>query len=63
LEDLTLPVLVANGSHDVMVPAQHSFAMSQRLPNAKTVFYSDAGHAFLFQHPEEFGKVVLDFLK
>lgn len=62
LEELTLPVLVANGSHDVMVDSGNSFAMAQKLPNARTVFYSGAGHAFLFQFPEEFGGVVLDFL-
>ncbi len=63
LDELTMPVLIANGSHDVMMHAQHSFAMSQRLTHATTVFYSDAGHGFLFQHPEEFGHVVLDFLR
>ncbi|MFJ9154968.1 alpha/beta fold hydrolase [Streptomyces sp. NPDC102270] len=62
LEELKLPVLVANGSHDVMVDSGNSFAMAQKLPTARTVFYSGAGHAFLFQYPDEFGGVVLDFL-
>lgn len=62
LEELKLPVLVANGSHDVMVDSGNSFAMAQKLSDARTVFYSDAGHAFLFQFPEEFGEVVHDFL-
>jgi pimeloyl-ACP methyl ester carboxylesterase len=63
LEEITAPVLVANGAHDVMVDAYHSFAMSQRLANSKTIFYGDAGHGFLFQHAEEFGNEVLDFLR
>lgn len=63
LGELTLPVLVANGSHDVMISAFASYAMSQRLPNAKVILYSDAGHAFLFQHAEEFGQEVLRFLR
>lgn len=62
LEELDIPVLVANGAHDVMVHAEHSFKMAQRLPNATTLIYSDAGHGFLFQHPEEFGVAVLRFL-
>ena len=37
--------------------------MSQRLSNAKVILYSDAGHAFLFQHAEEFGHEVLRFLR
>ncbi len=63
LGELTLPVLVANGAHDVMIHAFASYAMSQRLPNAKVILYSDAGHGFLFQHAEEFGHEVLRFLR
>ncbi len=62
LEEITIPVLVANGAHDVMVDASDSFAMVQRMKNAKALFYGDAGHAFLFQHPDEFGRVTLEFL-
>ncbi|MFF4732778.1 alpha/beta fold hydrolase [Streptomyces mirabilis] len=62
LSELKLPVLVANGSYDVMVDSADSFAMAQKLSGARTVFYSDAGHAFLFQFPEEFGGAVHDFL-
>ena len=63
LGQLTLPVLVANGSRDVMISAYASYAMSQRLPNAKVILYSDAGHGFLFQHAQEFGHEVLRFLR
>jgi pimeloyl-ACP methyl ester carboxylesterase len=63
LQELELPVLVANGAHDVMVDSANTFAMAQRLRTATTVLYSDSGHGFLFQHPEAFGRVVLDFLQ
>jgi pimeloyl-ACP methyl ester carboxylesterase len=56
-------VLVANGAHDVMIHAYASYAMSQRLPNGKVVLYSAAGHAFLFQHHEDFAREVLEFLR
>jgi len=62
LESLTMPVLVANGAHDVMTSAYNSFAMSQRLPDAKVILYSDAGHGFLFQHHAEFAADVEAFL-
>ncbi len=63
LEEIAIPVLVANGAHDVMVDASDSFAMVRRLKNATALFYGDAGHAFLFQHPDEFGRAALDFLR
>ncbi len=62
LAELQMPVLVANGTHDVMVPAFRSFVLSQEAPNAKLILYPDAGHAFLFQHIDSFTRDVLAFL-
>lgn len=63
LGELTLPVLVANGAHDVMINSYATYAMSQKLPAAKVVLYSDAGHGFLFQHIEDFAHEVDRFLR
>ena len=60
---LTLPVLVANGVEDVMIPTYQSFALAQALPNATLIIYPDSGHAFMFQYPEAFAAVAADFLR
>lgn len=44
-------------------PVFRTFAMASAIPDAKLVLYPDAGHAFLFQDHEEFGREALDFLK
>lgn len=62
LPALERPVLVANGAHDVMVHAFHSWVLSQRLPDAELVLYPDAGHGFLFQHAARFAAHVHGFL-
>jgi pimeloyl-ACP methyl ester carboxylesterase len=62
LAELSLPVLVANGTTDVMIPAEHSFAIARTAPNAKLILYPDAGHAFLFQYAEDFTQEVQKFL-
>ncbi|WP_420109566.1 alpha/beta fold hydrolase [Mycolicibacter arupensis] len=62
LGEVSIPVLVANGAHDRMIDAYASYAMAGRLPSAKVVLYSDAGHGFLFQHIEDFTREVLEFL-
>ncbi|MDO1583422.1 alpha/beta fold hydrolase [Rhizobium oryzicola] len=62
-ENLKLPLLVANGAHDVMLPAYRSYLLSQRAPNAKLVLYPDAGHAFLFQHIQDFAAEIGRFLE
>lgn len=62
LRDLIQPVLVANGAHDVMLPAYRSFILSQEAPNAKLIVYPDAGHGFLFQEIEDFSLQIDRFL-
>ena len=62
LSSLTMPVLVANGVKDVMIPAYRSYLIAQEAPNAKLILYPDAGHAFLFQYPEDFVGEVNRFL-
>ncbi|MDR7144973.1 alpha/beta fold hydrolase [Rhizobium sp. BE258] len=61
LSEIEVPVLVANGSHDIMEPSIQSFEMARKLKGAVTTFYSDSGHAFLFQYPEKFARKVTDF--
>jgi pimeloyl-ACP methyl ester carboxylesterase len=56
-----MPVLVANGVADVMVPA-FRFVLAQEAPLAKLILYPDAGHAFLFQHADSFVLDLLAFL-
>ncbi|TCQ26073.1 alpha/beta fold hydrolase [Rhizobium sp. PP-CC-3G-465] len=54
LGELTMPILVANGTTDVMVPPYGAFVISQEAPNAKLILYPDSGHGFLFQHIDAF---------
>ncbi|REE89183.1 alpha/beta fold hydrolase [Cupriavidus plantarum] len=60
--ELRLPILVANGAQDVMLPAYRSYVLSQQAPYAKLVLYPDAGHAFLFQEIEDFAAEIDRFL-
>lgn len=62
LGDIGIPVLVAQGHRDVMIPTVNSYQLSQKLPNAWLLIYPDSGHGFLFQFPEQFAKQVNGFL-
>ena len=63
MNELRLPILVANGAHDVMIPAYRSYVLSQQAPDAKLVLYPNAGHAFLFQEIEDFSQEIARFLE
>ncbi len=60
---IDIPVLIANGDHDIMVPTELSADMARRIPNAQLVIYEDAGHGGIFQHHADFVSQALSFLK
>lgn len=57
-----LPVFVANGDHDRMVPTPNSYDLAKRFPNAQLHIYEDAGHGGVFQFHDDFVKRSLAFL-
>lgn len=62
LSVIKVPVLVANGDHDLMVASEHSADMASRLPDAKLIVYPNSGHGGVFQHHQKFVPEVLAFL-
>ncbi len=62
LGKLEIPVLIANGDHDAMVPTVNSNDMARRIPGAKLVIYPDAGHGGIFQFHDTFVSEALAFL-
>lgn len=58
---IRIPVLVANGDNDIMVPTQNSRDMARRIPGAELVIYPDAGHGGIFQHHAAFVPKALSF--
>ena len=62
LSAIKVPVLVANGDHDLMVASEHSADMARRMPDSKLIIYPNSGHGGIFQHYEKFVPEVLAFL-
>ena len=62
LSELEIPVLVANGDADLIVPTPNSFVLFEKIKNARLAIYPGAGHGFLYQYAEEFAKRVNEFL-
>jgi pimeloyl-ACP methyl ester carboxylesterase len=62
LKGLRLPVLVINGSDDIVIPTINSYILQQFLPNAELILYPDAGHGSHFQYPELFVRHARIFL-
>ncbi|KAE8443126.1 hypothetical protein EG329_002370 [Mollisiaceae sp. DMI_Dod_QoI] len=66
LHELKMPVFIANGDHDIILPSENSLVMFQILQksnsNAHIHLYPDTGHGFLNEYAEMFAAHVVLFL-
>jgi pimeloyl-ACP methyl ester carboxylesterase len=62
LKGLELPVLVVNGTDDIVIPTINSYILQQFLPNAELILYPDANHGSHFQYPGLFARHTRMFL-
>lgn len=62
LGEIRIPVFVANGKDDFMIPTRHTYVLQQKLADARAKIFPDSGHAFLYQFAEEFAGDVGRFL-
>jgi pimeloyl-ACP methyl ester carboxylesterase len=62
LKGLELPVLVVNGTDDIIIPTINSYILQQFLPDAELIVYPDAGHGSHFQYPGLFVRHARIFL-
>ncbi|KAF2193027.1 alpha/beta-hydrolase [Zopfia rhizophila CBS 207.26] len=58
-----MPVLMANGKDDYMIPTSNSVLLQQKVPKGQLIIYPNSGHGFLFQYATLFAKHVLLFLE
>jgi pimeloyl-ACP methyl ester carboxylesterase len=64
LKELKMPVLIANGNNDLLLPESNSITMWMKMNHGKAQLhlYPDSGHGFLYQHGPQFAKLVNVFL-
>ncbi|MEJ2800786.1 alpha/beta hydrolase [Comamonadaceae bacterium PP-2] len=62
LDSIRIPVLVANGDNDIMVPTVNTHDLARRIAGAQLIIYKDAGHGGIFQYHVEFVSKALAFL-
>jgi 3-oxoadipate enol-lactonase len=60
--DWRTPTMLIVGEEDALAPAHVMEMMSRRIPQARFVKIPGAGHSAYFEKPEEFNRIVGDFL-
>jgi pimeloyl-ACP methyl ester carboxylesterase len=56
-----LPVLIAHGSEDVVIPAANTEPLAARWPGARVELFAGGGHAFMAQEPRRVAELLSDF--
>jgi pimeloyl-ACP methyl ester carboxylesterase len=60
--EISVPTLVADGTEDQLDAVANSRTIARLIPQAKLLFYPNAGHGFLFQEGTPFAVTVESFL-
>ncbi len=62
LRGIEQPVLVVNGSKDIVVATVNSYLLQQNLPNAELILFPDSNHGSQFQFTDQFNRSATEFL-
>jgi pimeloyl-ACP methyl ester carboxylesterase len=62
LHEINVPTLIVTGDDDGVVPTIHSLRLAENIPNAQLAVIPDCGHLPQEERPDEFLKVVREFL-
>ena len=63
LPRIVVPTLIIVGEHDAITPVADSEAMHRTIPGSRLEVVRGAGHVSNVEKPEEFNRVLLDFLR
>jgi pimeloyl-ACP methyl ester carboxylesterase len=61
LGTIKAPTLIFWGKQDKIIPVKHA-QIAARIPGSELHIFDKCGHAPMIEHPEEFNKIVMDFL-
>jgi pimeloyl-ACP methyl ester carboxylesterase len=62
LGSITTPILILDGATEEAIDLNQTKLMALLIPEAELVIMPDTRHFALFEQPEEFSRIVLDFL-
>ncbi|MEX2107778.1 MAG: alpha/beta hydrolase [Solirubrobacterales bacterium] len=59
----SLPVLIAHGNEDVVIPPENADALTALWPGCRVERFAGGGHAFMAQEPKRVADLVASFLR
>lgn len=62
LPGVDIPTLLIHGRDDRVVPFEHSLMLLALIPNLRLVIFNHCWHWAMIEHPDEFNRLVIDFI-
>jgi pimeloyl-ACP methyl ester carboxylesterase len=62
LAGITVPTLIIWGARDLLLPLQLGYDLNKSIPHSQLVVLPQSGHRPMLTQPQEFSKIVLEFL-
>jgi pimeloyl-ACP methyl ester carboxylesterase len=62
MSQIRVPVVIAAGNRDPIIPFQHTCAIASAIPQARLVTFEGAGHLFHLECPDAFHTLLLDWV-
>jgi pimeloyl-ACP methyl ester carboxylesterase len=62
LKSITTPFLILDGAREEAIDLNQTKLMALLIPGAELMIMPDTGHFAMFEQPEEFNQIVLDYL-
>lgn len=63
LSSINIPTLIIVGSEDKVFPPKYSKMINEEIRNSKLVIVKGSGHVIIWEKPDEFNRIVLEFTK
>ena len=63
IEEHAIPTLLLVGEEAVLTPPPAMQSIKSKIPHARFVTVPHAGHSVYFEQPEDFNRIVADFLR
>lgn len=63
LNTIKIPTLIITASNDMLACQEVAEMMQKQIYNSQVISINDAGHAMNMDNPEEFNRVIVDFIK
>ncbi|WDC84938.1 alpha/beta hydrolase [Caloramator sp. mosi_1] len=63
ISEITVPTLIISSELDIITPASYQLEIKNRIQNSRWIEIKEAGHASMYERPNEFALAVIGFLK